>query len=461
MRIIPLLLILCSFLLATTQVSNAQRRGISYSDLFERSEQPTIYVDQLVLPAADGTGLLTVSFRMDYDLVPFRKVNSDISVPDSSYEFYSSVRMNLEVFKGKVDDRRSGFEPVARDSWSDTAWASTYEQTRSRFDHLEGAIHIDLNPGDYNMMLQFNRGETTRESRSRDRNVSVPDFSETEKGFLAFLQDYNEEDQQIQARLLNYGQNILYGQNYHLLMVLPQDLSETGYTLSIDRLEPGSDQETQGEPLFRQQLSEEDVIYTSGFSRVNGEKQPLLQFEQQDTGYPVIITEIPNREFPNTELKITLTPEGSSDPIAERNVNSRWLDMPVSLFNLDVSINMLRFIVEDDRVRQINRGSASDREQKFREFWSERDPTPETEFNELMAEYYRRIDYVYQNFTTPGKPGFETDQGQTYIRMGPPNRMERRFPTDGPTREIWYYSNQTLVFEATTGFGDFRLVGRE
>lgn len=443
------------------QSAEAQRRGITYQDLFDRAEQPNLYVDHLVFPATDGTGLLTVTFRIDYDLLPFRKTPSDINRPDPSYEFHSTARMNMEVFKGSLNSRRSGFEPVARDSWSDTAWATTYEQTRSRFDHLEGAIQTRLNQGEYNLMLQFNRGETTRESRSRDRNVTVPDFQTSKKGIFAFLQDYTEEGQDVDVRLLNYGQNILYGQNFQLLMVLPRDSDASGYTLSIHRLQPGSQKETRGEPLFKKELNPEDRVYTNGFSRKNGEKQPYLHFEKQEEGFPVVITEIPNREFPNTELRITLTPTDGSDPIAEKNVTSRWLDMPVSLLNLDVAINMLRFIVEDDRIRQINRGSASEREEKFRQFWAERDPTPNTEYNELMAEYYRRIDHTYQNFTTPGKPGFETDQGQTYIRMGPPNRIERRFPTDGPTREIWYYNNQTLVFEATSGFGDFRLVRRE
>ncbi|MEX0770372.1 MAG: GWxTD domain-containing protein [Balneolaceae bacterium] len=449
-------------LLSDIQLIEAQRRGISYQDLYDRSEQPNIYVNQLLLPSKEGSGHLTVSFRIDYDLLPFRKTNSDIRKPDPSYEFHSSVRMNLEVFKGSLNNRRSGFEPVARSSWSDTAWATTYEQTRSRSEHLEGAMHTRLNPGDYSLMLQFNRGETTRESRSRDRNVSVPDFQNTDKAFFAFLEDYNEnEDRQVTVRLLNYGENILYGQNFQLMILLPQELNESGYELNIHRLQPGSQQNTRGEPLFRQQITADDLIFTDGFSRLEGETLPLLQFEKQEEGYPVAVIEVPNRQFPNTELRMTLTPEGSTEPIAEKNIHSRWLDMPVSLLNLDIAVNMLRFIVDQDRIRQINRGSASEREEKFRDFWAERDPPPNPEYNELLAEYYRRIDHAYQNFSTPGTPGFETDQGQTYIRMGPPNRRERRFPTDGPTREIWYYNDQTLVFEATTGFGDFRLVGRE
>jgi len=130
----------------------------------------------------------------------------------------------------------------------------------------------------------------------------------------------------------------------------------------------------------------------------------------------------------------------------------------VSLYNLDVAIEMLRFIVSDSELRRINSGSASERERKFREFWAQRDPTPDTEFNELMAEYYRRIDHAYRNFSSLQTPGFDTDQGKAYILYGAPLNVERRLPSGSPAREIWEYPNRTLIFEATTGFGDFRLI---
>jgi len=133
----------------------------------------------------------------------------------------------------------------------------------------------------------------------------------------------------------------------------------------------------------------------------------------------------------------------------------------VSLLNLNIAIDMLRFMVSDKKIEEIKSGSSAEKERKFREFWKERDPTPDTEFNELMTEYYDRIDYAYREFTTPQNPGFETDRGKAYILYGPPNEKERRLPTDAPAREIWYYDNRTLVFEATTGFGDFKLVAEQ
>jgi len=79
----------------------------------------------------------------------------------------------------------------------------------------------------------------------------------------------------------------------------------------------------------------------------------------------------------------------------------------------------------------------------------------------LMVEYYSRIDHAWEHYTTPERPGYESDQGRTWILYGEPRRIERRYPPGSATREIWYYPNRTLTFEATTGFGDFRLIREE
>ena len=135
--------------------------------------------------------------------------------------------------------------------------------------------------------------------------------------------------------------------------------------------------------------------------------------------------------------------------------------MPRSLYNLDLSIDMLRFILSPEQLDEIKDGDFSEKEQKFRAFWKERDPTKQTEFNELMTEYYRRIDQAYEKFSTFGVKGFNSDRGRTFILMGPPETTKRIYPTNSPTREIWTYPGKRYIFEATSGFGDFRLLTTE
>src|SRR5699024_8004613 len=140
---------------------------------------------------------------------------------------------------------------------------------------------------------------------------------------------------------------------------------------------------------------------------------------------------------------------------------SMWIDMPRSLLSLDFSTKMLHYIVSQETIDRLTEGNRAEREQKYRSLWKKKDPTPKTEYNELMAEYYRRIDYAYQNFSSSTQPGFDTDQGRIYITYGPPRDKERKFPTSGSTVEIWTYPNKEFIFRATSGFGDFRLVSEQ
>jgi GWxTD domain-containing protein len=455
-RLLSVITILVLISFGYTEV-NAQR-GVSYQDLLERSEQPNIYLDYNIFPAANEGALFSVSFRMDNDLLPFRRVRPGMEKPTEDAEYYATARMSLEIFRGSLQGRRQNFEPVTRSSWADTAWVETFEQTRSRIDHLQGMISTELEPGEYSLFLDLNRDGSQRHARSRERSIEIPEFQSHDKATLTLLESADESDESVQVRLLNFGEYVLYGQNYQLMLILPADADSENYSLKIERLSPGSDSQTEGTPYFEVNFTESDLFYMDGVSQLTESKNPEFEINKTETGFPVYITNIPNSEFPNTRFKITVEGDGKTDPYVTKNINSRWIDMPVSLLNLDVAINMLRFIADDSQIREMRRGSAADRERKFREFWAERDPTPDTEFNELMAEYYKRIDQAYNNYTTPERPGFDSDQGRAYILYGEPVRKERTYPTDGPTREIWVYRNRTLVFEATTGFGDFRLV---
>lgn len=454
-RILPALLIL-SFLFIIFSDVYAQR-GVTYQDLLERSEQPNIYLDYNIFPGEDGA-LFSVSFRMDYDLLPFRRAQSDMNRPSDDSEYFATARMSLEIFRGSLQGRRQNFEPVTRSSWADTAWASTFEQTRSRVEHLEGVISTKLDPGEYSLFLDLNRDGAQRGARSRERTIEIPDFQSHDKASLTLLEDAIESNESIQVRLLNYGEYVLYGQDYQLLVILPTDADHENYTLMVERLRPGSDTQTLDTLYHEEEITNSDLFFIDGVTQPSESKLPEFKLNKSQSGNAVFITTISNSELPNTRFKITVKADGDDEPLVTKIINSRWVDMPVSLLNLDVAIDMLRYIVDDNQLRDMRRGSAAERERKFREFWAERDPTPDTEFNELMAEYYNRIDHAYNNYTTPERPGFESDQGRAYILYGEPLRKERTYPTDGPTREVWVYRNRTLVFEATTGFGDFRLV---
>lgn len=454
-------LLLAAILLIPIFNADAQRRATTYESLLQRTDQPSSYIDHVVVPKSETESTFAVFFRLDYDFLPFLRIRPGMTPPESGAEFFSTLRMGVEVFQGPApSSRRSSVAiPVFRDSWQDTIWVKTFEDTKSRFDYAQGFISTDLDSGQYHYELQLARVQSVREQSSSRRTFRVTTPENTTEANFILLSEYQNDGNNLHATLMNYGNNVLYGQDYSLLIRIPEkeELQDKPLTLNLYRLTAGQDS-GDGEIRYSVEITSEQIVQLQNPVFSHLDQQIILSADLNEDGFKYAHVTIPNQDFENARYRLSLKAEDIEKPVGERTINSQWLDMPVSLYNLDVAIDMLRFIVSDQELRRINSGSTAERERKFREFWAQRDPTPDTEFNELMAEFYRRIDNAYKQFTSLQSPGYDTDQGRAYIVYGPPLNVERRLPTNAPTREIWQYPNRTLIFEATTGFGDFRLI---
>ena len=96
----------------------------------------------------------------------------------------------------------------------------------------------------------------------------------------------------------------------------------------------------------------------------------------------------------------------------------------------------------------------------FLKFWESNDPTPGTEKNELMDEYYARVTYSNRNYRG-FRSGWETDFGMVFIIHGPPDEIENYpFEDNRKPYQIWKYydRNWQFVFVNQQMYGDFRLV---
>ncbi len=61
-----------------------------------------------------------------------------------------------------------------------------------------------------------------------------------------------------------------------------------------------------------------------------------------------------------------------------------------------------------------------ERDQFIEEFWRRRNPTPGSPENSFKEEFYRRIAYTNEHYSS-GIPGWRTDRGHIYIMYGPPD----------------------------------------
>ena len=86
-------------------------------------------------------------------------------------------------------------------------------------------------------------------------------------------------------------------------------------------------------------------------------------------------------------------------------------------------------ITGDERKTFTSLSTDEEREQFIEQFWERRNPSPGSPENEFREEYYRRIAYANERFSS-GWPGWKMDRGRIYIMYGPPDEREQH-PTGG------------------------------
>lgn len=462
MKFIKSFLLLTACLLLFTPSNLLAQRGskVNYVSLINRASAPKIFIDDLIIPTADSTGELSIIFRLNNDFLPFKKlkVDDDIQAPDSM-NYYSMVRLNAEIYEGTYDKRPEDDVNVAsRDFWSDTLFTKTFEETESRDFYASGSLTNELKPGSYYYILQLGLMESANDRSSEPKTVRIPDFRTKKSGEVLLVSSMQDS----LFRLMNLEDNVLFGEDFIALVRIPDYNDDNTYNIEVRKANVRRQDTTATQEVFTSPIDAHQIY--SGVVPIlsNDRQEPVIYLNDHEGGYTYAAVSIPHSEFENAPYLLTLTNNDTGTPLARTFFRSYWPDMPASLYNLEISIDHLKFILPEDQIKRMKEGDPAEKERKFRDFWDKRDPTPNTVYNELMAEYYRRIEQAFREFSNRGNlAGHESDMGKTYIRLGPPVDKERRFPPNGNVVEIWSYKGQQFIFEATSGFGDFKLVGRE
>ena len=137
-----------------------------------------------------------------------------------------------------------------------------------------------------------------------------------------------------------------------------------------------------------------------------------------------------------------------------------WKLVPNTTTDIDLALNQMVYILQPDSLSYFLDADLPAKQAFFKRFWDARDPNPDTNKNELMDEYFKRVNYANEHFSGLAMDGWLTDRGRIFIKFGPPDDIERH-PFELETRpyEIWrYYSlRKVFLFQDYTGFGDYRL----
>ncbi len=177
----------------------------------------------------------------------------------------------------------------------------------------------------------------------------------------------------------------------------------------------------------------------------------------------------------NKEKKLTKE-ERRRQKAIQREMESpykKWINGPISYI-----------ITPQERAAFKKLTTDEERDRFIQEFWRRRNPSPGSPENTFKEEFYRRIAYANEHFSS-GIPGWRTDRGHIYIMYGPPDEIEshpsggtyvpspNELPYAGPGASTtmvtypfvdWYYNyipgigeNVKLEFVDPTMTGEYRL----
>src|ERR1051325_869191 len=95
-----------------------------------------------------------------------------------------------------------------------------------------------------------------------------------------------------------------------------------------------------------------------------------------------------------------------------KSVYKKWLDEDVNYIITDEERKAFKALKTDE-----------ERDQFIEQFRLRRDPDPDTPENEYKEQYYERIQYANEHFSS-GIPGWKTDRGRIYVTFGKPDETE-------------------------------------
>ena len=125
-----------------------------------------------------------------------------------------------------------------------------------------------------------------------------------------------------------------------------------------------------------------------------------------------------------------------------------------------IRVEQMSYITSNKEMKKLKESQPEEREKVWNEFWSKKDPIPETPENETSEEYFKRVDYANEYFST-FQSGWRTDRGRIYIIYGEPDEIEYHpFDLESPPYQIWYYYNlgKRFIFADFSMTGDYNLI---
>jgi len=382
----------------------------------------------------------TLSNVGKYSLIEFSKpfskdsilVTAFVEIPFQSLQFIKKEKSFFASYDVSISLRNKKGKRIFRKMWSDSIITDDYIQTQSKYRTKKHFVNLKVGKNEYVISSEL----YDKDTRNKGSKKIKLDFSKKYKTPILFEPiiitnlegnwGFNDGEFPLKGKRIT---NIDDG----LALIISGFVGIGQYQVEI----------------FLGGKNEEDGVI-------------VIEEDENLEGYFITRYKIKKEDLSTIGLNLKL--------IIKQNGKERSIFKNISIFkpglsgfvnNVENSFQQMKYILTNNERKKAKGKKGKELESLFLSFWKERDPTPNTSINELMEEYYIRVNYVNDYFNMSWREGWETDFGMIYILFGPPDQIERSNSTSTSSSiyQVWYYNrlNKQFVFKDQNGFGDFKL----
>lgn len=383
----------------------------------------------------DSLHNVIVPFRVRYDFFVFVRNSAN-----TNGQFQANGEITIELIDSTETSVARAIQQINLSSENNTP---SHLRTQS----AQNVSNFNLPSGTYKIIFKIEDKESKRQYVDNKRTIDIPKKQNILSSLIPAEQNNDHHFVPI-----NLGGDIQFSKNYGFVFLAAKKYQSATY--SLNKLSIEND--------------EKEAMLTNNAVQIVSHENTIFSLQQKEQTLDIHLTEQQNvvthyialngKQLRQGRYEILFTFPDSTK--IKTTFNARWLDMPTSLFDLDVALEPIQYITTKDEYSILRKGGRETRIKKFEEFWKKKDATLETAYNEVMHEFYRRVDYAFVAFRSLKElNGALTDRGKIYILYGKPSSIDRLLNPGNAPKEIWKYDsfNKVFTFEDPTKQGNYKL----
>jgi GWxTD domain-containing protein len=439
-----------------TMTAHSQPRNMMREEQGE--PPPFLFFEPVNLIGSDSSlSRLDIHYRIDQSFfvaVKNRDTSSTknlISRGEILIELFDSLESSKARFLQKVEigTDRSDHEPPGK-SW------------------YQGIASFDAPPGRYKIVFEVDDLESERRFIGDNSKVLLKRFGATsrETSTPLFVDGENIQSTPKTLTPIAFGPNLLFGRKAAIFVELPLTSDTVNGTRAEYRFSATSLVNRSSTVVLAETLTNLITLPKVRLSRAQSDDGGTYTVSSNDSsGALGLIIPVASEKLPLRRFEMTLTIKlGTTEFKATKSFQMVWPEMPSSLRDIDYAIDALKYITTEDQRDSLHTGDLDERRDKLEAFWKTKENTPETAYNEVMVEYYRRVDHASKTFGTLRDPdGFKSDRGRIYILYGPPTKTDRSLNPSTGYQEVWTYerTGKKFIFADQTKSGNYVLISTQ